>query len=162
MIPDRQNLSNQVQETDEPAPKKQNRGSVQGNNESSSTTYQVPLADKIAFQQAKSAKEVPVNIRNRCYGGLDRYIKAAEAGRRQLNPDVITRYYTEKAAGNMFSLVKEFVADTSCNKITIAETHETRIQNTNEEQYEWVTKHDLEIRHKAYKFDAGKIHVEEF
>ena len=60
----------------------------------------------------------------------------------------------------MFSFLKEFVADTTCDKITITETHETKLTNTINDKYEWVTKHDLMIKNKAYKFDAGKIHVE--
>ena len=30
----------------------------------------------------------------------------------------------------------------------------------NDKLYDWVTKHDLYVRHKAYKYDAGKAHAE--
>ena len=151
-----QNLNDQVPKTVEPPQQKQFKGNQYT---TGGSHYQVPLADKLLVQKAKSPKDIPVPVRNRLYNGLARYIRSGEEGRKKVKPEVITRYYEQKASGNLFSFLKEFVADTTCDKITITETHETKLTNTINDKYEWVTQHELYIRHKAYKYDSGKAHV---
>ena len=115
----------------------------------SSGNYQVPVNDKMLILAAKGPDDVPKPIRNKLYMGLGRFIKSVETGRRKLNPQVIARYYDDKSNGKLFSFLKEFVADTSCKQITITETHETKLSNCTEDKYEWLTRHELMMRHKG-------------
>ena len=126
----------------------------------SSGNYQVSVKERMLILGAKGPDDVPKPIRNKMYVGLSRFIKSAEAGRRKLNPQVIARYYEDKSKGQLFSFLKEFVADTSCKQIAITKTHETKLSNCTEDKYEWLTRHELMLRHKGYQYDSGVKHVD--
>ena len=60
----------------------------------------------------------------------------------------------------MFSFLTEFVADTTCGSITITEEHISKSVAYTDDKYMWMTRHDVMVHTKAYKYDEGKKHAE--
>ena len=95
---------------------------------------------------------------------MGRLFDAAANGKHPLNikPEVVARYVEDKASGDgkLFWLLKEWVSDTTCANVTVAESHRYTERTYADKQYGTYTKLDMEIHFHADTNPAGRQRLE--
>ena len=90
---------------------------------------------------------------------MGRVFDAAAGGKNPLNipGPVVARYAEDKSnKPQMLSLLKEWVADTSCATISYSERHVTIADTYSTKEYDRMTRLELDIKYKSAEYPEGK------
>ena len=116
---------------------------------------------KELIAKALGPGDIPVKLRNKLYAAMDRMMKAAEAGRKEISGAVLARFAEDKKDKNkMFFFLQEWCNDTSCGSLRVTEEHVHKSYKYSESAYMWITPPELKLRFKAYKYPEMMVYCE--
>ena len=111
--------------------------------------YTVPEELKELVLTATNPGDVPVKERNKLYAAMGRLFEAVSKGkpRFSISPAQLARYTEAKADTNlMFPLLQEWVKDTTCAQVEVAERHRVTKSIYSDKSYGFYTMLDLKIK----------------
>ena len=120
--------------------------------------YNISTEVRDLILAAASPGDIPKAERNKVYEGLRRLMTSHPD---EVPAPVLARYNADKENGKIFSFVKDWAKDLTFGTMVCHETHVMNNDKWAEQEYEWYTEQDLQLKWHVWEWPEGKQYCED-